>query len=445
MSRLLGWLGCIGLVVLMAGRLALAATGDAAAGKATYERWCVSCHGLDGRGGRMGSMLAVPARNLADQTYMQTRSDQQLFTAISQGGTAIQRSSAMPAFSQQISEQEIWDTVAYIRTLTGESPAGRSPVAAKPPAAQPSGAASQLTVARLQLAIWPEYDDPRVLVIVRGELAPREAFPTRLTFPIPKQAEIVGAGMISEDNQLILRPHEILPGDTQDFLTLDLPVPRFFIELYYTAFDVKEAQRRFVHTVAIPYPIEILEIDIQPPLQASQFVVAPQPMEQNTDRQGFTHAQFVYRNLDKEQVHQFTIAYTRMTTEPSVAKQQPLPTSQPTSPQGVARGSPLSSPSAALGILTGVVVVFASGAWLWTNRQRHRATEATSEEPVPYQHQELTAASLSHPESQEAQGSNPNVALTPPSSQVPNFCSNCGHKLQSLDRFCAGCGRPLKV
>jgi hypothetical protein len=168
-------------------------------------------------------------------------------------------------------------------------------------------------------------------------------------------------------------------------------------------------------------------------------------MEQNTDRQGFTHAQFVYRNLEKEQPRQFTIAYTRMTPEPSVAKQQPLPASQPTSAQSAARGSPLSSPAAALGILAGVVVVFASGAWVWTSRQRHRTAEATSEEPIPYQPQELSAAALSPPEIQEVQGSNPDVALTQPSSQVPNFCSNCGHKLQSLDRFCAGCGRPLRA
>jgi hypothetical protein len=168
-------------------------------------------------------------------------------------------------------------------------------------------------------------------------------------------------------------------------------------------------------------------------------------MEQNTDRQGFTHAQFVYRDLDKEQAHRFTISYTRMTTEPSVAKQPPLLTSQPTSSQGVARGSPLSSPSAALGILAGVVAVFASGAWLWTSSQRQRAAGTTPEEPLPYQHRELTAASLSHPESQKQQGSNPDVALTQPSAQVPNFCSHCGRKLRSPDRFCTGCGRPLRA
>ena len=35
----------------------------------------------------MAAMLAVPPRNLADQSYMGTRSDQQLFDVISKGGT----------------------------------------------------------------------------------------------------------------------------------------------------------------------------------------------------------------------------------------------------------------------------------------------------------------------------------------------------------------------
>src|SRR5438270_3955981 len=100
---------------------AATATGDAQARKAIYERSCVGCHGPTGQGGRMAAMLAVPPRNLAEQAYMSTRSDQQLFDVISKGGAAMGLSATMTAFGGQLSEPQIWDTVAYVRTLAAGS------------------------------------------------------------------------------------------------------------------------------------------------------------------------------------------------------------------------------------------------------------------------------------------------------------------------------------
>src|SRR5262249_27580939 len=148
--------------------------------------------------------------DLTDQTYMRTRSEQQLFDVISKGGAAVGLSSAMTAFGNQLTAQQIWDTVAYVRTLA----ANRSASAASPPAAPAqTPPVANLTMLRLRLSIWPEYDDPRVLIMLRGEMAPQEAFPASITLPLPKEAEIVGAGMISERNELLVHPYQVLPGD----------------------------------------------------------------------------------------------------------------------------------------------------------------------------------------------------------------------------------------
>src|SRR5690242_16785006 len=106
---------------------AATATGDSQAGKVVYERLCVGCHGPTGQGGRVAAMLAVPPRNLADHTYMDTRSDQQIFDVINQGGAAMSLSAAMTAFGSQLSEQQIWDTVAYVRTLAAGSETAAHP------------------------------------------------------------------------------------------------------------------------------------------------------------------------------------------------------------------------------------------------------------------------------------------------------------------------------
>jgi hypothetical protein len=109
-------------------------------------------------------------------------------------------------------------------------------------------------MARLRLSIWPEYDDPRVLIMLRGEMTPRQAFPASITLPIPKGPEIIGAGMISEQNELLLHPHQVLPGDTQDSLQLNLPVPRFFVEFYYNPFTTRRPAKRFICIAPRPIP-----------------------------------------------------------------------------------------------------------------------------------------------------------------------------------------------
>ena len=408
------------------------ATGDAQAGKAIYERLCVGCHGPTGQGGRMAAMLAVPPRNLADDSYMSTRSDQQLFDVISKGGTAAGLSAVMTAFESQLSAQQIWDTVAYIRTLVaGSHTAAPTPSAAP---ANVSTSVTDLVMARLRLSIWPEYDDPRVLIMLRGEMTPRQAFPATITLPLPKDAEIIGAGMISEQNELLLHPHQVLPGDTQDSLQLNLPVPRFFVEFYYNPFTTSGPEKRFAYTAPTTYPIEVFEVDIQQPLKATDFALDPSPMERRTDNQGLTYHQFTYRNIEKGQNHTFTIAYTKTVAIPSVPKQQPTP-------QRTEKERPRSDNTlVSLGILAGAIMLFTGWAWLIRDSKRQpMPTTASPSRSVPMS--DTLLAFL--PEDAKTQ----ETASTPPTLQqtrVINFCTNCGRKLLPDDRFCAGCGKPIK-
>lgn len=81
--------------------------GNATAGKMTYAKWCSSCHGKNGEG--VGNMPSF-----RDRKYMEMRTDLDLFQKITKGG----QGTGMPPFATLLAEQDRWNVIAYIRTLS---------------------------------------------------------------------------------------------------------------------------------------------------------------------------------------------------------------------------------------------------------------------------------------------------------------------------------------
>ena len=99
--------------------------GNAAKGKESYETYCWTCHGKDGKGGGPSAEgLTVKPRNHTDDKYMSGLSDEQIFKTIKEGGKAVGKSELMPAWGAALKDGQILDLVAYLRTL-------HKPVAAK--------------------------------------------------------------------------------------------------------------------------------------------------------------------------------------------------------------------------------------------------------------------------------------------------------------------------
>ena len=96
--------------------------GDLASGKAVYETHCISCHGADGSGEGEGTgvtlsrkrnfMIMPPAIN--NPGFLQAAPDAMIKHTIKAG----RKDSIMPAFKETLSDGQIDDVVAYIRTFS---------------------------------------------------------------------------------------------------------------------------------------------------------------------------------------------------------------------------------------------------------------------------------------------------------------------------------------
>lgn len=87
-------------------------------GKVLYEYYCVLCHGETGEGDGFNSFsLSTPPARHTDATLMGTLSDTQIQLVIREGGSALGRSPQMPPWGRVLTDQEIFDMTAFIRTL----------------------------------------------------------------------------------------------------------------------------------------------------------------------------------------------------------------------------------------------------------------------------------------------------------------------------------------
>ena len=92
--------------------------GNPRLGETLYQEKCVLCHGGAGQGWDWSKKVytpPVPVPYLA--TVFPRRGNAFLFSVVRDGGEAVGQTRFMPPFGFQLSDQEVWHLVAYMRSL----------------------------------------------------------------------------------------------------------------------------------------------------------------------------------------------------------------------------------------------------------------------------------------------------------------------------------------
>lgn len=253
------------------------------------------------------------------------------------------------------------------------------------------------------LWVYPEYDDPRLLVMLEGKITGVSP-PAQVRFLVPAAAEMFSAG--SKDAQGSYsggppnRQASQIPG--WDEISYELKTDTFRVEYYYPIIS-GQPDKQISYDFRWVYPISDLKVIVQQPLEATNFAVAPKGSP--TIEGGFNVQTYDYRNPDSAQPLHFDISYTKSNPNPSLDN-------QPLAPQVTGSSNlPLILTVAGILLVAGVIIL---------GLKSRKAAYATKSSGYSRQTRAERRKQLKS-----------------------RFCSQCGKAIESSARFCPYCGNKV--
>ena len=302
------------------------------------------------------------------------------------------------------------------------------PVTAQTPAPPTSESSADLSIQRLRIQVMPEFDDPRVLVIIQGRLAvPNTAFPLSATFRVPRGAQINQMATMDMATGVTAPQSFDAQPDSKDsrwsFVTYTLNGAHFFYEYYYNPL-IGETDKQFTFTFISPQHVEDLLLEVQQPLAATNFTLDPPATVARFDEaMSFTYHQFNIGALAAGEETSVTANYTKTDPEPSLTREEVMAMMgnvPPETPPTVEASRARSTVPTWVFVLGGVILAAAGGYIVW-----HRAQSGSA---------------FQIPMTPEAKTPEP-----PQASESPGLCSQCGATLKASARFCHVCGASCEV
>lgn len=275
-------------------------------------------------------------------------------------------------------------------------------------------------IAELDVDLWPDYDQPSVLVLMTGQLPADAALPATVTVPIPEAATLNAVARI-EGNELITIPDSDIDDMTPGRLTLTTPDQGFRVE-YYMPYQVDDENHGFTFEWLSGVPVESLFVSIQQPAVAQEMTVLPAPGDVVTGADTLRYHNLQAGAVPAGETFSVKVDYrmvdVRLTRE-VLSDFQPLSGPEP---------APVSDETfnwtVLLAVMGGVLVVAAIGWFIFSQRQSQRVTKPRPVRRTP-------------PGSANATRQRPTTGRT-------RYCHECGQPVDPADKFCRNCGTPIK-
>lgn len=281
-------------------------------------------------------------------------------------------------------------------------------------------AQTPVTLPSVEVDLWPEYDDPGVLVIYRITLPAGMSLPAEFLLRIPKDAGEPNAVAVRDVNGSLMKAQATLvPAGDWNLVKITATTPEIQVEYYDPNLTKDGKQRSYNYTWPGDYGVQALTLQVQQPWDASQMQISPDDFGSGT--MGADTLRYYSENIGAVPAGtpiKVQMGYTKASDVLSMVQLQPtLVAPEATSTTGKNSLIPI-----VIGVV-GIGLLAAGAIWFFTSRNgggNRRAANRSRHKPASQKNSSVPAA----------EG---NV-----------YCTNCGRRAGSGDHFCRTCGTQLR-
>lgn len=276
-----------------------------------------------------------------------------------------------------------------------------------------ASAQGSVTLSSVNVQLWPEYDQPSMLVLVDFELPATTLFPVKLTFHIPADANLVAVASYSKEGSLINAMYEgpTKSGSLQAFtVTLNDPQARFE---YYQPITFNGHERAYSYLWNGDYAIDAFGIRVLEPADTTALTTTPK-LGPAVVESGLTYHESSAVKLKNGEEFKLELKYTK-TTDALVSSPQGV---QPAAPVDENTPGRVSLNKSLPYIIGGVGIVMIVGGLVYYWQSGRSSTKKPRRR-------------VRAPQENEEDGGEA-------------YCPQCGTRAKSNDRFCRVCGARIR-
>lgn len=274
-------------------------------------------------------------------------------------------------------------------------------------------AQTSLTLSKLEVQLWPEYDQPSMLVIYDFNVAPDTKLPASATFHIPLGANLIAVASM-QNNQLVNIPvvGPSVEGEWQSFtVTMEEMTPYHFE--YYEPLTFNGNQRTFNYLWDGSYPVNEFSIRVLQTIDATSFVTDP-VLKPNKATDGNAYLEGTPFSLPAGQQFHLSLQYQKSTQ----TLMRPTTDLQPVSPVDENTPGRISLTNYLPYFLGGLGIVLIFGGFVYYWRANRRSVSKLRRRKRAGDTQEDGDSEV--------------------------YCHQCGTRAKASDRFCRVCGSRLR-
>lgn len=263
----------------------------------------------------------------------------------------------------------------------------------------------------LNVQLWPEFDQPSMLVIYDFNLTKDASLPVNIDFRIPSDATLIAVAYAPSGSLLNVPYQEPVEQDGWQVVTFTIDTLAVYHIEYYAPLVRNDTQREYQYVWPGDFAVGTLTVSLKVPVDTIDYSTEPQMKAMAPADNGQTVLEWSSSNLEAGKEVPIKLTYTKPSDRLSISD-QPLET-------GVINDSTAGRISLnnylpyILGGL-GILLIATGGLYFWQAskgkrgpRQRHTAREEES-----------------------------------PGGEI--YCHQCGKRAQPTDRFCRTCGTRLR-